>query len=161
MRRVARVHDIRRIRMGNRRAVLLVILMLMVSILGAQDRPMVSLQELLAVLDEATNIADAALDLRSGLADELTAAEFAAGTAPLQRQFEPIIVLIARTEPPREFQQFAMTVAMGVKGVELALWHYLYGAISGQADRIEYADELLVRGRAELQLAYSLSADLR
>jgi hypothetical protein len=54
-----------------------------------------------------------------------------------------------------------MTVAMGAKGVGLALWHYLYGAISGQADRIEYGDELLVRGRAELQLAYSLSADLR
>jgi hypothetical protein len=147
--------------MENRRAVFVAMLVLMTSILGAQERPTVSLQQLLAALDEAASITDAAVELRSQLADDLTPGEFVAGAAPLQRQFEPIIVLIAQTEPPREFQQFAMAVAMGVKGVELALWHYLYAAISGQAERIEYGDELLVRGRAELQLAYSLSADLR
>lgn len=147
--------------MDNRRAVLWLSLFLVASILGAQERRTVSTQELLATLDEAASIAEAAAQLRSRLAEGLTPAEFAVAAAPLQRQCAPMIVLIADTDPPRELQQFAMTVAMGVKGVELALWHYLYGALSGEADRIEYADGLLVRGRAELQLAHSLSADLR
>lgn len=137
------------------------LLLLVGSMVVAQDRPLVSLQELLGALDEGARVAEATADLRAKLAEGMAIGDFVSGIAPLQRQCEPIIVLIARTEPPRELQQLGMNTAMGVKGVELAIWHYLYGAASGETDHVEYGDQLLTRARRELQRASELSAALR
>jgi hypothetical protein len=38
-----------------------------------------------------------------------------------------VIVTIAATKPSAADQQAAMLLAMGTKGVELGLWHYLSG----------------------------------
>jgi hypothetical protein len=127
----------------------------------AQEKPFVTAEQLIAALDEATDIAELAVELRGRLPTDLPAPDFVREVAGLQRRCEPIIVLIAQTNPPPELQRLAMNIAMGVKGVELALWYYLYGVLSNQAGHINYGDQLLSRGRPELQLAHTNSTELR
>jgi hypothetical protein len=151
----------RRELMKARSPLLLVCCCLVAAAVHAQERPLVSLEQLIVSLDEAHAITEAAFAFRSRLGEDLPAPEFAEAMAELQRRCEPILMLIIQTNPPRELQRFAMNIAMGLKGVELALWHYIYGVLSGQGDHISYADELLTRGRAELQFANELSTEIR
>ena len=147
--------------MKARRFCLLACCFLIAATAQAQERPVVSLGELIETLDEAMDITEAALEFRARFSNGLSAPDFASAVADLQRRCEPILMLIVETRPPREVQRFAMIVAMGVKAVELGLWHYLYGLMSAETDYIDSGDQLLNRARSDLFLADRLAAEVR
>ncbi len=123
----------------------------------AQEQREVSKEELVTTLQEAASISQAAVAVRNSFSNDGIAAEnFVREISALQKRCVPIVVLIATTNPPREIQRLAMTVAIGVKGVELGLWYYIYGVMSNEADFIKYGDSLLNQGHRALQTANTL-----
>ena len=135
----------------------LLILFAVITVGGyAQEKPTVPVDRLIATHTEAKSIAESALALRSRLSKDLSATDFVREVNGLMTRCAPIIVLIAETNPPKEAQRFAMNVAMGIKGVELALWYYTYGVLSNQSDYMNSGDQFLNRGVQELKVAESL-----
>lgn len=122
-------------------------LVLAVTPLGAQDgagsgRPVVGKEQLLRVLEQAKGWAKDTTELRSA-AKDLDARKIAARADAIRSGIDGTIVLMATTEPPAEWKQAAVLLQMGVKGVELALWHYLYAAIAAYEPGVEHGDVLL------------------
>ena len=121
----------------------------------AQERPVVSEEKLVETLGHALGLAEEAAAARVRAGPEGSLQEFVRDASRLQRAFEPIIVLIAETNAPRAVQRFAMQVAIGAKEVELALWYFIFGALSNQAGYLQNGDQLLKRGLGQLEEARS------
>ena len=127
----------------------------------AQEKPTVPPQQLVAALDQSAAIADEVLRIRRAFPDEITGEQFLRGIAPLQERFEPVLSLIIETNPPREMQQLAMLIAMGAKGVELSVWHYIYALMTSDSRHLEIGDEHLSVGLDQLSAAGEMSQQFR
>ncbi|MBT3271849.1 MAG: hypothetical protein HN368_01745, partial [Spirochaetales bacterium] len=57
------------------------------------------------------------------------------------------------TNAPKEAQLYAISVAIAVKEVELALWHYINAFVSNQQKYLNSADAFLLEGQSELTRA--------
>lgn len=116
----------------------------------AQEKPVVSLDELNSVLAAGRESADTVLALRRGLGTEVEGEAFVREIARIQSVLEEAVVFIGTTKPEKENQLYAMKIAIGVKEIELALWAYLVAFMTNDQEYLEKADRLLREGAAEL-----------
>ncbi len=147
--------------MRTLRCVATTLLLLTASFAVAQSNPIIPPEQLMASLEESAAIAERTLDVRRAFPDEITAEQFVRDMADLQEQFEPILSLIIETDPPREMQQLAMLTAMGAKGVELSLWHYIYALLTSDSRYLELGDSYLSAGLDHLRSAVMMSERFR
>jgi hypothetical protein len=61
----------------------------------------------------------------------------------IRKKFDPVMVLMATTEPPAEYQLAATMLLMGTKGVELSLWHYILAGVANATNAMTHGDTLL------------------
>jgi hypothetical protein len=123
--------------------------------LGAADKREIGAEELMGVLSNVKTWASAAVDLRSR-SPAMNAQDFIKEAEALRGNFEEVILLIAQTKPSASVQQAAMLLAMGTKGVELGLWHYVYGALANMKNSIDYGDTLIKTAAGQLDAAAQL-----
>jgi hypothetical protein len=71
----------------------------------------------------------------------------------LRQQLEAVVLTIAATRPAPADQRAAMLLAMGTKGAELALWHYIYGVMANSPKATEYGDVLVKTAADQIDAA--------
>jgi hypothetical protein len=119
----------------------------------SQERETVPIAELQRIHELTTTIAEEVAAKRQKLDSDEAAQAFLRYVAEAQRLFEPVIVSIAETNAPKEAQLYAISVAIAVKEVELALWHYINAFVSNQQKYLNSADAFLLEGQSELTRA--------
>ena len=117
----------------------------------SQDKEVIPLSELSAVLELGRGIAAEVADSRSKYRTEVSAEDFLRIVANAQELLETFLIKITETRPQKEHQLYAMQIAIGIKEVELALWKYMYAFLSNQQAYFNKADGHLREGLQQLQ----------
>ena len=131
---------------------------LLPSSLSAQEtdaRETLSVERLLEVLADVEAWTEATVELRQAI-KSYDQEGFVRAADGLRARFDPIMVLMATTNPAAEVRQAAVLLLMATKGVELALWHYIYGALSSQTTSYDHGDVLLKAAMSQLTGARTL-----
>lgn len=127
------------------------------SLLCAQEREIVSFEQLLEIYDMTNDMIDDIAEKRKNMQSEQTAKFFFQSVVEHQKSLEPVIILIAETDPPKEVQLYAISVAIAVKEAELALWLYIKAFVSNQQKYLNFGDVLLGESKDELESASLLN----
>ena len=123
----------------------------------SQERDTVSVAELRRIHGTVKELADNIAKQRQEMDSDQSVKLFFRNVVESQKSLEPVIVLIAETDAPKEAQLYAISVAIAVKEIELALWHYLNAFMSNQQKYLSSADVFLHESLEELSRATSLS----
>ena len=132
--------------------------MFMTSGLYAQDtsdKEIISGDELKEVLEDVRSWTAESIEFLK-IAKDLTTQEIVAQANAIRVKFDPLMVLMATTDPEAEYQQAAIMLLMGAKGVELALWHYIYAVLGNSQEAKDHGDELLGAAVSQLNDAKEL-----
>ena len=127
------------------------------AIVSAQEREMVTFEQLLEIYDLTYEMTNDIAEKRKSMESDETAKSFFQSVVEYQKNFEPVIILIAETDPPREAQLYAISVAIAVKEAELALWLYIKASVSNQQKYLNFGDVLLGESKDELESALLLN----
>ena len=76
-------------------------------------------------------------------AKNLTLEELVQQASAIRKKFDPVMVLMATTEPPDDYKVAATLLLMGTKGLELSLWHYILAGVTSTQVSIDHGDTLL------------------
>lgn len=117
----------------------------------------VSIEQLLAVQADVKVWTAQTIAFREN-AENLTARELVAQANAIRVKFDPVMILMATTEPAEEYQLAATLLLMGTKGVELSLWHYILAAAANAKNAMEHGDTLLQTAVNQLNDAEKLFA---
>jgi hypothetical protein len=109
---------------------------------GEETDRVLSAEKLLEVLANVRNWTAETLEFRKSTPD-LEPKEILEQANAIRRKFDPVMVLMATTEPAAEYRHAATILLMGTKGVELALWHYIFAVVAGVDNSKTYGDTLL------------------
>ena len=123
----------------------------------SQEKDTVSIAVLRDIHEAVQVIAEDIAEQRQEMDSAETAKLFFQNVVESQKRLEPVIILIAETNAPRESQLYAISVAIAAKETELALWHYICGFMSEQQTYLDSADILLLEGLDELSRATTLA----
>ncbi len=124
---------------------------------GGSD--IISGEQLRAVLENVNSWAAETAVFRKN-AQNLTAQELLEKASAIRKKFDPVMVLIATTEPASEYKKAAVLLCTGAKGVELALWHYMLATLAGSEALKDHGDVLLKAAVSELNDATVLFSKL-
>jgi len=106
------------------------------------DYEPISAEELREVLEDVSSWAAETIMFREN-AKNLRSREIVEQANAIRVKFDPVIILMATTEPESEYKQAGVMLLMGAKGVELALWHYIYAILGTSGKAKDYGDALL------------------
>ncbi len=113
------------------------------SALFAQDGyDPISAEELREVLEDVKSWAAETSIFREN-AKKMNSSAILEQADAIRKKFDPVMVLIATTEPEAEYKPAAVMLLMGTKGVELALWHYMYAILGNSQRAMEHGDVIL------------------
>ena len=135
---------------------LVVILAIAATSTFAQERETVPVEDLFDVFNKVSVMAEDVAEKRKDFSTEATVKLFLETVIDYQKQIEPIIVLIAQTDAPKEAQLYAISVAIAVKETDLALWHYINAFVSNQQKYLNSADVFLRESLSEFDRAKSI-----
>lgn len=102
----------------------------------------IPVEMLRAVLADVKGWMDETIDFREN-AKTLTIEELVQQAGDIRKKFDPVIVLMATTEPPDDYKLAATLLLMGTKGLELSLWHYILAGVTNTQIAIDHGDTLL------------------
>jgi len=119
----------------------------------------VSLEELRVILEDVRAWTAETIELLKN-AKDLPPQKILAGLDAIRKKFDPVMVLIATTEPAAEYKKAAVTLLMGTKGVELALWHYIYSILDDSQPAKDHGDVLMSTAIGQLNAARALFSQL-
>jgi hypothetical protein len=117
----------------------------------------VSVDRLRAVLADVKSWTTETIAFREN-AKTLELKELVEQANAIRKKFDPVMVLMATTEPPEEYQLAATMLLMGTKGVELSLWHYILAAVANASNAMEHGDTLLQTAVSQINDAEKLFA---
>lgn len=119
----------------------------------------ISAQQLREVLEDVRSWATETVQFRNN-AENLTPQEVVQQANAIRKKFDPVMVLMATTEPPPEYKTAGIVVVMGTKGIELALWHYILAVIADSQNAKNHADVILQAALGQLNDAQLLFSKL-
>ena len=102
----------------------------------------VSVDRLRAVLADVKIWTTETISFREN-AKNLDVKELVRQANAIRKKFDPVMVLMATTEPPEEYQLAATLLLMGTKGIELSLWHYILAGVANASNAMTHGDTLL------------------
>ena len=109
---------------------------------GEDTGEVLSLEILRSLLADVRSWTAETLEFRKKTPD-LEPKEILEQADAIRKKFDPVMVLMATTKPAEEYAQAATILLMGTKGVELALWHYIFAVVAGVDNSKTYGDTLL------------------
>jgi len=115
----------------------------------------VSEEKLREVLADVKTWTAEAIEFRNN-AKNLEPKELVAQANAIRKKFDPVMVLMATTEPPEDIQLAATMLLMSAKGTELSLWHYILATVANAANALEHGDALLQTAISQLNDAEKL-----
>lgn len=150
---------------GKNRFILLILVagsLLLPLALNAEDTAAydpISAQQLREIMEDVRSWAASTIELLND-ASNLTPREIVERIDALRRNFDPLMVLLATTEPAGEYKRAAVMLLMGTKGVELSLWHYIYAVLGDSQNAKDHGDVLLRAAVSQLNDAHTLFSQL-
>jgi hypothetical protein len=119
------------------------------------DKKVISNDELKKFCVEVAALTSQAVELRKKPAG-ISSRDIVKEAERLRQQLEAVILTVAATRPAPADQRAAMLLAMGTKGAELALWHYIYGVMANSPRSTEYGDVLIKTAADQIEAARQL-----
>ena len=119
----------------------------------------ITAEELRAVLEDVRSWAAETSIFRKN-AVNMKPQEIYNEASAIQRKFDPVMVLMATTEPEATYKPATAMLLMGAKGVELALWHYIYAVMSDSQNAMNHGDAVLAAAVNQLHDADMLFSQL-
>ena len=116
------------------------------------EKKVISSDELKTICSDVAALAAQAVELRKKSAG-MSSRDIVNEAERLRRRLEAVVLTIASTRPAQSDQRAAMLLAMGTKGAELALWHYIYGVMANSPRSNEHGDVLLKAAAAQIDAA--------
>lgn len=121
--------------------------------LPAQEKSTVSVEQITDTFNLTSEIGGEISEMRTTIKTDEDLQQFFQAVASAQRRIEPAILLIAQTDPPKEVQPYAISVAIAAKALELALWNYVNTFITDKQVYLDNADDLMRQSKEELDRA--------
>jgi hypothetical protein len=119
----------------------------------------ISAEELREVLEDVGSWTAETIIFREN-AKEMDARRILERANAIRVKFDPVMVLMATTEPEPVYKPASVMLLMGAKGVELALWHYIYAIIGNSEKAKEHGDSILGAAVNQIQDARELFSRL-